>query len=515
MGFAPGAAQCGKECVISLPTMTDSTRYSAFRDDALGTHDATSLCQMLERREVSPLELTEAAIARAEQASQLGAIAYPTFDEARARAARQGTKNDVMPMGYMGGLPSFLKDNVELSGAPARFGSNAMPRKPHVTSCVLADHYLAAGLNFLGKSAMPPFGFCCSTEFSDGTPPTRNPWHLDYTAGGSSGGAASLVAAGVVPIAHANDGGGSIRIPAAMCGLVGLKPTRGRLVLRPVSQRMPVDIFSDGVLTRSVRDSARFFHAIENVYRAPRLPSIGLVEGPAKTRLRIGVYYDSLLTRACPQTRQAIRDTADALENAGHRLEEMPIPLDQQFADDFTLYWGFLAFTIDAFGRQSFGRDFNPEGIDPFTLGLSRQFRRGFWRLPRALRRLRRAQTSIVARNNGFDAVLSPVIAQMTPKLGAMNPGLPFSELFSRLESFVGYTPLDNATGNPAIAVPAGLSNEGLPIGIQLASTVGMERRLLELAFELEALRPWPHLFATPSQIDDKNRGGIEAQRRL
>lgn len=476
--------------------MTELTHYSAFTEDALGTHDATDLCAMLARREVSALELTEAAIARAEKASPLGAIAHPTFDLARDRALQFGARSAAAPAGYLGGLPSFLKDNVELAGTPTGFGSNAVPRNPQISSCKLADHYVEAGLNFLGKSAMPPFGFCCSTEFSDGTPPTRNPWNLAYSAGGSSGGAAALVAAGVVPIAHANDGGGSIRIPAAMCGLVGLKPSRGRMVLRPVSQRMPVDIFSDGVLTRSVRDTARFFHAIESVYRAPQLPPIGLVEGPGRARLRIGVYYDSLYTHACPQTRQAVRETAHALEKAGHRLEEIPIPLNQEFAEDFTLYWDFLAFTVATFGRQTFGAAFNPEGIDPFTLGLARRFRLGFWRLPLALRRLRRAHASSLAHIRGMDAVLSPVIAQVTPKLGALNPGLPFTELFSRLESLVGYTPLENATGAPAIALPAALSKEGLPIGIQLSSTAGMERRLLELAFELESLRPWSPLFA-------------------
>ena len=476
--------------------MEKPTRFSTFTDDALGTHDATALGALLRRGEVTPLELTDAAIARAEQASPLGAIAFPTFEEARFRAERASTASNPSAISHLGLLPSFLKDNVELAGTPMRFGSNATPRAPWKNSCEMTGHYQQVGLNFLGKSAMPPFGFGCSTEYSDGTPPTRNPWNTAYTAGGSSGGAASLVSSGVVPLAHANDGGGSIRIPAAMCGLVGLKPNRGRLALREVSKRMPVDIFSDGVLTRSVRDTAQFFHAMERVYPAPYLPPIGLVEGPAKTRLRIGVYFDSLLTSACSQTREAVQRTADVLENAGHKVEFTPNPIDQQFADDFALYWCFLAFTVDSFGKQTFGGDFNPEGIDPFTIGLSKKFRTRFWQLPGALRRLYKAHASSLARLNGFDATLSPVIAHTTPKLGALNPGVPFTELFARLESFVGYTPLENATGNPAIAIPAGQTAEGLPIGIQLASTRGMERRLLELGFELEALQPWPHLFS-------------------
>ena len=475
--------------------MEKPTRFSTFTDDALGNHDATALGELLKQGEVTPLELTEAAIARAGRAAPLDAIAYTTFEEARARAERAAAAKTDKSVSHFGLLPSFLKDNVELAGTPLRFGSNATPRAPWKTDCEMTGHYQEVGMNFLGKSKMPPFGFCCSTEYSDGTPPTRNPWNTGYTAGGSSGGAASLVSSGVVPIAHANDGGGSIRIPAAMCGLVGLKPNRGRLSLREVSKRMPVDIFSDGVLTRSVRDTARFFHAMEGVYPAPYLTPIGLVEGPSKTRLRIGVYFDSLLTSACPQTREAVQRTADALENAGHKVEMTPNPIDQQFADDFSLYWCFLAFTIDSFGKRTFGEEFNPEGIDPFTIGLARQFRTRFWQLPGALRRLYKAHSSRLARLNGFDATLSPVIARTTPKLGALNPGLPFSELFSKLELFVGYTPLENATGNPAIAIPAGQTEEGLPIGIQLASARGMERRLLELAFELEELQPWPHLF--------------------
>lgn len=480
--------------------MAPTHRYSAFADDALGTYDATALCQLLESREVSAQELTEAAIARAEAAGPvLGAIAHATYDEARARARRATERVGARPTGHLGGLPSFLKDNVELAGAPMRHGSAAMPRAPLKKSCDLAEQYLAAGFNFLGKSAMPPFGLGCSTEYPDDTPPVRNPWHLEHSAGGSSGGAAALVAAGVIPLAHANDGGGSIRIPAAMCGLVGLKPTRARLKLRAVSKRMPLDIFSDGVLTRSVRDTARFFHAAESVYAAPGLPPIGLVEGPGTRRLRIGYYTDSIRTRACDETRKALLDTARALEGAGHLIEEIPIPLDEQFADDFIVYWGFLAFSILSLGRATFGREFRSEQVDPLTRGLAQRFRREYWRFPLALRRLRRAAESDHARGKRFDAVLSPVIAQVTPKLGVLNPGVPFAEVFPRLESFVGYTPLDNATGAPAIALPAGTSREGLPIGIQLSSAPGTERRLLELAYELEGLRPWQQLFDSPA----------------
>ncbi len=193
----------------------------AFQDDALGHHDATGLADLIRRGELSVAEVTAAAIARARQVEPfIQGIAYEAFDQARKRTATGG---------FFHGVPTFIKDNTDVAGMPTCHGSEAVPSRVATKTSPLAEQMLAQGYVCLGKSTLPEFGFNASTEHAS-APPSRNPWNLAYSTGASSGGSAALVAAGVVPLAHANDGGGSIRIPAACCGLIGLKPSRGRLV---------------------------------------------------------------------------------------------------------------------------------------------------------------------------------------------------------------------------------------------------------------------------------------------
>lgn len=465
--------------------MTQGKTFSAFTDDCLGTHDATEVARLLAKKEISAEEAAKAAVARARKAaSVLNAMVVDLGDAALAKAK-------VPSSGLFAGVPAFLKDNVDLAGVPTRFGSAAMPSSPKLKTSGVTAQLLATGLNFIGKSATPAFGFGCSTEFDDGREPTRNPWHLDHSAGGSSGGSAALVAAGVVPIAHANDGGGSIRIPAAMCGLVGLKPSRGRLVLQEKAEKMPINIVSDGVVTRTVRDTARFFHAAEQVYQDASLPPIGLVEGPGKKRLRIGFITDSILTKACDETRAAVLAVAKTLEGSGHKVEEIAVPAPASFAEDFTMYWCLLAFGVETMGKRLFGAEFDKKKLDGLTLGLSGRFKKGFWKVPFAVHRLKKAREQIARRTEGLDLVLSPVIARVPPPLGHLTPAVPFDELLRRLQNYVGYTPIANATGVPAISLPLAMSQAGLPIGLQFSAGIGEERQLLELAYELEALKPW------------------------
>jgi amidase len=238
-----------------------------------------------------------------------------------------------------------------------------------------ASQMLAQGFVCIGKSAMPEFGFNATTEPAHGQP-TRNPWHRGFSTGASSGGSAALVAAGVVPIAHANDGGGSIQIPAACCGLVGLKPSRGRLIDNDAAGALPVNIIADGVVTRSVRDTANFYAEAERYYRNPRLPAIGKVEGPSGRPMRIGLVFDSISGHPTDRvTRQVVEDTARTLEDMGHRLEPIPVPVPETFPADFSLYWGMLAFGIRSRGKKMIGPDFDRNKVDGLTLGLDRLFR--------------------------------------------------------------------------------------------------------------------------------------------
>ena len=318
-----------------------------FGDDALGDHDAVGLADLLAAGEVSAAELVEAAIARTEAVNPtLNGLAYEAFDRARKRANSQAPYG-----GYFDGVPSFIKDNVAVAGMPTMQGTDAWAPRPMRADGELARVFLSTGLVPLGKTQMSEFGFSGSAEHPR-IGPVRNPWNPDFTAGASSSGSAAFVAAGVVPIAHANDGGGSIRIPAAVNGLVGLKPTRGRLPLDEQAAQMPLHLVANGVLSRSVRDTASFLREAERAYRNPKLPPIGDVTHAGKQRLHIAVCTKSVLREASPEVRELTLKSAALLENLGHKVTEIDNPVPARFKDDFLLYWQFLAFAIVRGGRR-------------------------------------------------------------------------------------------------------------------------------------------------------------------
>ncbi|MBO0850367.1 MAG: amidase [Pseudonocardia sp.] len=453
----------------------------AFTNDALGDHDALGLAELIRRGEISAAEAAKAAVERARRVD-------PAL---RAVEFASDTPVQTSTNGPFAGVPTYVKDNTDVRGMPTGHGTAALRPRPARTTGAFAGQLLSTGLAVLGKSRMPEFGFNATTEFADAEP-TRNPWHTDHSAGASSGGAAALVAAGVVPIAHANDGGGSIRIPAACCGLVGLKPTRGRHVDSAQARSMPIKIISEGVLTRSVRDTAVFFAAAERYWRNPALPPLGLVQGPANRRLRIGLLLDSVGgVRTCPQTRAAVLDTARALTAMGHEVGPVGLPVDDRFVDDFTLFWGMLAFSAATFGAWTLDTSFDAGKLDGLSTGLARLYRRNLHRTPAMfyrLSRVRRAYAEMFARH---DVVLSPVLAHVAPEIGTLSPRVPFDRLLSRLTHYAAFTPLNNIAGGPAISLPMGASDNGLPIGVQLCAAHGDERTLLELAFALEQDRPW------------------------
>ncbi|WP_101674442.1 amidase [Alloalcanivorax mobilis] len=463
-----------------------SHRLHAFTDDALGNDDATALAERLRRGELSAEQATQAAIARLERVNPvLAGLALDTFRDARARARNQDFK------GFFAGVPSLIKDNIDLRGLPTGHGSQAVNPAPARKTSVLAEQFLAQGFNMLGKTTLPAFGFTASTE-RQGAPATRNPWHTGYSAGGSSGGSAALVAAGAVPIAHGNDGGGSIRIPAACCGLVGLKSTRGRLVTQEAAKALPINIICDGVLTRTVRDTAHFFTEAEKYYRNRKLPLIGQVGGPGQTRLRIGVMLDSITGDAtCPQTRAAVTETAEWLSDLGHHVEPARIDLPQRLADDFLLYWAMLAFLVSRFGKRVLSPAFDASQLDPLTRGLAIYYKQHFLQTPGMLFQLRQSRQRYARVFGDYDVMLTPVLAHTTPELGYLGADLPFETQLERLLRYTTFTPANNASGSPAMSLPLGQTSDGLPIGVQIAGRHGDERTLLELAFELEAARPF------------------------
>jgi amidase len=466
-------------------------RVHAFGDDALGDLDAIGVAEAIRAGSVSRAEVIEAAIARTEAVNPaLNGLAYKAFQQARVTATAGPAG------GPLSGVPTFIKDNVDVAGQPTMRGADAWAPVEAAADGEFTRLYLATGATSLGKTQMSEFGFSASAEHPR-LGPVRNPWDTDYTAGASSSGSGAFVAAGAVPIAHANDGGGSIRIPASCNGLVGLKPSRGRLPVDPELRRMPVRIVANGVLTRSVRDTAAFYREAERIWRNPKLAPVGDVTRPGRLRLRVAV-LTRLVQRECsPEVRDLTLRTAALLEELGHRvehLEDPPVP--GTFVDDFVLYWGFLALTQVRAGRRLFGNTFDRTRLDSLTLGLSRHTSRNFHRLPLAIVRLRRMRRRTAQFFRTYDALLTPTVADKTPRIGYLAP-TDYQQVMDRLVDWVAFTPLQNVTGEPAISLPVAQSADGMPVGMMLSADPGQDALLLELAYELEDARPWARIQAS------------------
>jgi amidase len=460
-----------------------------FTTDELGRLDATELAGRISAGELSATESIESAITRLESVEhQLGATVVDRFAEAREDAEAE-------PYGPFAGVPIVVKDNTDLSGFPTLHGSRAVAPKPAPANAAIVQLLLGTGAIPIAKSKLPEFGLTSTTESSFGEP-ARNPWDTEVSAGGSSGGSAALVAAGVVPIGHANDGGGSIRIPASCCGLVGLKPSRGRLPAPANAASLPIDIAVDGVVTRSVRDTIGFYVAVEQSYRNPDLRRIGPVQRPGSERLRIAMLterHDG--SRSHPDNVAAAEAAAAACEELGHRVDEIPSMVTQQMADDFLLYWAMLAAAVTHAGRWTIGGGFDRRRLEPLTLGLRTHAVRRAHRIPSAIRRLRGAGEVYDRLFENYDILLSPTLSLPPVPIGHLALDLDFGIASERLLEYCAFTPMQNVIGAPAISLPLGRSSSGLPIGVQFAAGIGDERRLLELALALEEIGEWPNVW--------------------
>lgn len=470
-----------------MHTDTD-TRVHAFTDDALGESDASDVGARVASREISAVEAVDAAIARSEAVEeQLSGLRRTDFDRARSRAAASSSAD-----GPLAGVPSLFKDNIVVGGMPMTQGSRAFGTQPRPTDGAVAAQYLATGMIPIGTSTMPEFGWTCSTETLDYR--THNPWDTSYSAGGSSGGSAAYVAAGVVPIAHGNDGGGSIRIPAHACGLIGLKPTRGRLKIESGDRILPVHITSNSVLARSVRDVAGFFAAAEQVYRNRTLKPMGLVDQPQQRPLRVGLLIDSPASdvRTDDETRVAVETFGLQLEALGHHVEPYEWKVSANFKEDFSSYWMLLAYLASTGTKKVFGPGYDPVKLEPLTKFLGAEGKKRLKKAPVFIPRL--LSSSVTARRQlrgGPDVVVSPVLSGTTPQLGYLGADVDPAEHFRRLIDLCAFTPMHNATGAPAISIPVGQSVDGMPIGAMVTATHGAEALLLRLALQVEAAHPW------------------------
>lgn len=453
--------------------------------------DGVAMAQMIARGESTSLQLTEAAIARAEAVNPfINALATKTYDLARSRAA-------AAPAGSFGGVPTAIKDLVNWKGAPTMYGSRAFRGNLAEDDSVFAARWRNVGVVSIGKSTTPEMGLISSTEPLV-TGPTRNPWDLSRIPGGSSGGAAALTAARVVPFAHASDGGGSIRIPAACCGLFGLKPSRGALA-SPQSNA-PVDLSVNHAVTLTVRDSAALFAAAET---GNTLPKIGDIKGPSSRRLKIAFAPEPGTDASLdPEVRAATEQAAELCRELGHEVAEWELPVDaRKFQDQFILFWaaGAAQFIQDA--ATVLGAPPSPDTIEPWTWGLAKLFSERQGEFADAVADLQAFSDVYANWFDQFDVLLSPTVTKLPPKIGEQAPDGDFEAVMKSVTDYVAYTPYMNVSGAASMSVPLFWSEGGLPIGTMFSARQGDDGLLLALAYELEEARPWisrrPKLIAT------------------
>ena len=458
--------------------------------------DATAQAELVRSGDVSPADLVEAAITRIEVLNpQLDAVIRTRFDAARAEAA------GVLPDGPFRGVPILLKDlGCFVAGEPTAFGLGPLRELPWPVTSYLADQFQAAGFVRLGRTNVPELGTTVTTE-PRSFPPARNPWDPGHSTGGSSGGSAAAVASGMVAVAHASDGGGSIRIPASECGLVGLKPTRGRVSQGPLIGEAWAGGVTDGAVTRTVRDAAGVLDVISarmpgEPYYAPPLPRPLRQEvGTDPGRLRIGLIGRPGTEMALddPECRTAVAGAGRLLESLGHHVEES-IPdgmFEPEFASTSTRSSPGTAKRRSrhsrgcSAGRSRTARSSRATPSTGRSAGSSP-------RLPTCRPGSGLACWCGAIANwwTGHDLLLTPTLGAPPPELGWFTADGPEHE-GQRIASFIPYTAQFNMTGQPAVSLPLHWTPGGLPVGVQLVAAYGREDLLVQVASQLEQAAPW------------------------
>ena len=478
-----------------MSSLADDTRWL----------DATAQAELVTSGKVTPLEMVNAAIERVERFDgALNALTYRWFD-----AARQLASSSELPEGPFRGVPYLLKDLYAAeAGKPLSNGSKAYKAADYVSTedSTLVARYKASGLISVGRSNSPEFGSVPVTE-PEAWGPTRNPWDLSRTPGGSSGGSASAVAAGIVPIAHASDGGGSIRIPAACCGLVGLKVSQGRISMGPSRDESNLGV--EHCVSRSVRDSARLLDATHGpgigdviIAPTPRRPFIDEV-GADPGRLRIGFLdFNPRGGDVHADCVDGVHKTAKLLESLGHHVEPgfPDIFSDNEIGRAFSMLWSTNMGTAIRRFSEALGREMTPSDIEAMNWAQA-EFAKGVNGVDFSLAQASSIQFRRAIQSwwtKGWDLLLTPTLSAPPLPIGSMpnNPERPMTPLMTA-GSWVAFTSQFNISGQPAISLPLHRTAEGLPVGMQLAAAYGREDLLIRVASQLEQAAPWAHL--TPS----------------
>ncbi|MDQ3739061.1 MAG: amidase [Actinomycetota bacterium] len=473
-------------------SLADETRWT----------DAIELARLVDDGEVTPAELLEATIERIEALNgDVNAVVLSWYDEARRIAG-----DDRLPAGPLRGVPFLLKDlHAEFAGQTMTNGNVALKAAGLISDrdTTIVSRYLAAGLVIAGRTNSCEMGSLPTTEpVANG--PTRNPWNPDHIAGGSSGGAAAAVAAGMVPVAHASDGGGSIRIPASCCGLVGLKPSQGRSSLGP--RRHEGGTVVEHCVSRSVRDTAAFLDAIAGpgvgdtvIAPSPERPYVEEV-GADTGRLRIGMLDrhpgGGYLHDDCVD---AVRHAAVMLEGLGHAVElEFPAALsDPDLQRRFSALWSTAMASDRARFGELLGRPLTDDEMEPVNRVLA-----DYAENLSAMDVIEAMDAQVRFRrdvqqwwSDGWDLLLTPTLAEPPPRIGefANDPDHPMAPM-ARAGRFCPFTPPFNTSGQPAISLPLHWNESGLPVGVQLVGAYGREDVLIRVASQLEATTPWEDL---------------------
>jgi amidase len=466
--------------------------------------DATAQAELVRTGQASPRELVDAAIARIERHNpELGAVIIPRFEQARAEA-------DGAPHGPFRGVPILIKDIIATVGGtlytaglkPLRDAGYTTPHDSH-----LVAQLRRAGFVIVGKTNTSELGIVPSAE-PPAWPPAKNPYDASRSTGGSSGGSAAAVASGMVPVAHANDGGGSIRIPASCCGLYGLKPSRGRISFAPNYGDINGGLVNEHVVARSVRDSAAILDLLAGMqqgdpYTAPaQLGPYAAELAVPPGRLRIGfatrrITPEGTFVESHPDCIAAVEHAAKLLASLGHHVEHAEIEAlkDPGWVPNFLAVWAVgVAHDID-WASSLVGRPIEPHDVEPLTWGLSELGRLvtgpayvGAWEW------LRNASRRVAAYYERFDLWLTPTIAEPPPPLGTFKspPDDILAGIF-RSGDFAPFTLVFNATGQPAASLPLYRNDGGLPIGVQLVAAYGREDLLFRISAQIEAAQPFSH----------------------
>jgi Asp-tRNA(Asn)/Glu-tRNA(Gln) amidotransferase A subunit family amidase len=474
---------------IDAPVASDSG--TILRD-----HDALALAELVRKKEVSASELLDLAIAQVERLNPtLNFLARAHYERARKAIAKG------LPEGPFTGVPWLVKDlNTYVAGEVTGQGSSWYQSNVAAQSSELVNRYERAGLVIFGKTTTPEFGNSASTE-SRATGLTRNPWNLEHSAGGSSGGAASAVAAGVLPAAHATDGGGSIRIPASCCNLFGLKPSRGRLPVGPPRTERWDGMSVHGVVSHSVRDNAALLDATHGAepggrYTAPKperpfLDEVG--RDPGRLRIAFSVTAPGG-TPVDPDCVQAVRDAAAFCAGLGHHVEEAAPKLDAAALTKAGADVVCASLAAELMAREAAtGEAPSTQLVEPVTLAM---YETGMKLTAadylRASYAAQAAAVSVADFMTGYDLMLSPVLGAPPPKLGLMSLSpTDMGAFMDLLGRYAPFSMLQNQTGQPSISVPFAFSQGGLPIGVMFSARYGEEAVLLRLAGQIEQARPW------------------------